>query len=59
MVLSRNEKEQVQRIEDKVEAIERRVNKIQNMVIGIAIGIGIGALIFGFISVKQLIEMTK
>ena len=61
-----DEKVEFKRLEDRVEHIEdgltkmqRKIDSIFSLVKGIAIGIGIGLVIFGVISVKDLISMAK
>lgn len=61
-----DEKVEFNRLEDRVEHIEdgltkmqRKIDSIFSLVKGIAIGIGIGLVIFGVISVKDLISMAK
>lgn len=66
MAMTVDEKVEFKRLEDRVEHIEdgltkmqRKIDSIFSLVKGIAIGIGIGLVIFGVISVKDLISMAK
>lgn len=66
MAMTVDEKVEFNRLEDRVEHIEdgltkmqRKIDSIFSLVKGIAIGIGIGLVIFGVISVKDLISMAK
>jgi hypothetical protein len=49
----------VEHIEDGLTKMQRKIDSIFSLVKGIAIGIGIGLVIFGVISVKDLISMAK
>lgn len=57
--LTKGERDQMTRIEDRLTSIENRVNKIQHIVIGTAIGIGIAAVVLGMISLKDLFSFAK
>lgn len=59
MTFTRSEKEQVKKIEDRLQAIETKITRIQSIVIGIAIGVAIGAVIFGVISFKEFFNIVK
>jgi Na+-transporting NADH:ubiquinone oxidoreductase subunit NqrC len=59
MTLTKSEREQIQRLDGRLTDIEKKINRIQSIVIGIAIGVGIGGAIFGFISIKELIGVVK
>lgn len=59
MTLTKSEKEQLRTLEDRLSAIERKLSRIQNIVIGIAVGIALGAIIFGFMSVKEFLSFVK
>lgn len=49
----------VEHIEDGLTKMQRKIDSIFSLVKGIAIGIGIGLVIFGVISVKDLISMAE
>lgn len=59
MTLTKAEKDQVNRLEDRLDKIEGKLARIQNIVIGIAIGVGVGCVIFGVISLKEFFNLAK
>lgn len=46
-------------LQRRVNAIEKKLDSIFAIVKGIAIGLAIGAVIFGFITVKDLVSVAK
>lgn len=66
VAMTHDERREFTQLEEKVETLETRlfkidakINSILNIVKGIAIGIAIGGLVFGFISIKDLITVAK
>lgn len=57
--LSSKEKSELVDLDKRLETIENRITKMYALVRGIAIGIGIGALAFGWITIKDLIGIVK
>lgn len=48
--------QEVERVRDKVDSVERKINSILTLVRGIAIGLGIGAFLFGLIKFPELLK---
>lgn len=59
MTLTRSEKEQIKALEDRLTAIEQQLSRIKNIVVGIMWGLIGGAVIFGFISIREFIQFLK
>lgn len=49
----------VEELDDRVRAIEGKLSRILNIVTGIAIGLAVGAVVFGFLSIKDLVSIVK
>lgn len=52
-------KQDVEELRDNWAELNGKIDKILSLVKGIAIGVAIGAVIFGLLSVKDLISLTK
>lgn len=52
-------KQDVEELKDNWAELNGKIDKILSLVKGIAIGVAIGAVIFGLLSVKDLISLTK
>lgn len=59
MVMTKEDKEEFRDLKLRVLTIEKKIDKILTIVKGIAIGIAIGAIIFGVLSLKDLISIAK
>lgn len=59
MTFSKQERELIGRLEERLAKMESQISGIKKIVIGIAIGIGIGAVIFGAMSIKELLHLMK
>jgi hypothetical protein len=64
--LTIDERQRIEKLEDnmrefdlRLDSIEKKLNTILSYAKGIAIGIGVGGLIFGYFSLKQLLEVLK
>lgn len=53
MTLTRSEKEQIKDLEKRLEAIEKKLNRVQN----IAVGIAVGGSLFGIKSIAELVSI--
>ena len=49
----------LRRLEEDVRSLKDSNKKMKTLLTGIAYGIGIGGLIFGFITVKELFDFVK
>lgn len=66
MAMTPSEQARLERLEKSVEDLEgnweelnTKIDKILSLVKGIAIGVAIGAVIFGLLSVKDLLNLAK
>lgn len=53
------ERKMLDELDDRVKVIEQKLSRILNIVTGIAIGLAVGAVVFGFLSIKDLISIVK
>lgn len=58
-MMSATERQEFNTLKDKVYAIEKKIDTVLTIVKGIAIGIAIGGILFGFLTVKDLIAAAK
>lgn len=58
-MMTKEERLEFNMLKQKVYAMEKKIDAVLTIVKGIAIGIAIGGLLFGFLTVKDLISMTK
>jgi hypothetical protein len=49
----------LRRVEEDIRSLKDSNRKMRTLLIGIAYGIGIGGLIFGFITIKELVGFIK
>lgn len=52
-------KQDVEELKDNWAELNGKIDKILSLVKGIAIGVAIGAVIFGLLSIKDLINIAK
>lgn len=57
--MTTDERKMVEELDGRVKAIEGKLSRILNIVTGIAIGLAVGAVVFGFLSIKDLISVVK
>lgn len=59
MTLTKEEKRHISEIEDRLEAIEKKLNAIFALAKGIAIGLVVGGIVFGYFTFKDLLDVAK
>lgn len=59
MAMTEFERQEFIELKAKVNGIEGKINTILSIVKGIAIGLAIGALLFGWISLKDFLHLAK
>ncbi len=59
MAMTEFERKEFIELKAKVNGIEGKINTILSIVKGIAIGLAIGALVFGWISLKDFLHLAK
>lgn len=52
-------RQKVEEMEDDIRGVSSKINSILNIVRGIAIGLIIGAVIFGYLKINDLIGVAK
>lgn len=57
--MSKEERVEFNMLRDKVYAMEKKIDTVLTIVKGIAIGIAIGGVVFGFLTIKDLISVAK
>lgn len=57
--MTKEERWEFNSLRNKVNEMERKIDKVLTIVKGIAIGIAIGGIIFGFLTIKDLISFAK
>lgn len=58
-MLTKEERAELDTIRDRLWEMELKVDRVLTIVKGIAIGIAIGGVVFGFVTVKDLLSMAK
>lgn len=58
-MLTKEERAELDTIRDRLWEMELKVDRVLTIVKGIAIGIAIGGVVFGFVTVKDLLSITK
>lgn len=59
MTLSKAEQKQLDTMDERLDAIEKKLSFIRTLLVGVAIGIGVGAVIFGVLSIKDFVSVAK
>lgn len=57
--MTTEDRKMVEELDDRVRAIEGKLSRILNIVTGIAIGLAVGACVFGYLSIKDLVSIVK